>query len=103
MPRLVVVAETTGRARELAEPGIRSMLETYRSWGIPLETGQLLGDWGRLDEIVIVGDPDHCRGRLSLYRELGVTDLMAQMLLPGVGTAVADESMRRLATFLGAT
>lgn len=96
VPRLCVVADSVEEARRLALPGIRAMLETYQSWGLPVDFSRALRDWDLLDELVIVGDAEHCAAALARYRDLGATDLMLQFQLPGMEPAVAADSMRRL-------
>jgi probable F420-dependent oxidoreductase len=95
LPRLAVVADTTAEARRRALPGIRAMFETYQSWGLPVDFSQALRDWDRLDELVIVGDAEHCRETVERYAELGTTDLMLQFALPTLEPAVSAESQSR--------
>jgi probable F420-dependent oxidoreductase len=95
LPRLAVVADTTDEARRRALPGIRAMLETYQSWGLPVDFTQMLGDWDLLDDLVIVGDPDHCRACVERYAELGLTDLLLQFAMPTLEPAVIAESQAR--------
>lgn len=95
LPRLAVVADTTAEARRRALPGIRAMFETYQSWGLPVDFGQALRDWGLLDDLVIVGDAEHCREAVERYAELGATDLMLQFAMPTIEPAVSAESQSR--------
>jgi probable F420-dependent oxidoreductase len=95
LPRLAVVADTTAEARRRALPGIRAMFETYQSWGLPVDFSQALQDWGLLDDLVIVGDAEHCRETVERYAELGTTDLMLQFALPTIEPAVSAESQSR--------
>ncbi len=68
LPRLAVVADTTEEARRRALPGIRAMLETYQSWGLPVDFTQMLSDWRLLDDLVIAGDAEHCRACVRALR-----------------------------------
>jgi len=95
LPRLAVVADTTEEARRRALPGIRAMLQTYQSWGLPVDFTQMLRDWGLLDDLVIVGDADHCRACIERYVELGLTDLLLQFAIPSLQPAVIAESQAR--------
>jgi probable F420-dependent oxidoreductase len=95
LPRLAMVADTREEARRRALPGIRAMFETYQSWGLPVDFTAVLRDWDLLDELVIVGDPPHCREMVERYAELGTTDLMLQFAMPTVEPAVAAESQAR--------
>ena len=95
LPRLAVVADTTEEARRRALPGIRAMLETYQSWGLPVDFTQMLSDWTLLDDLVIAGDPDHCRACVERYAELGLTDLLLQFAIPTLEPAVIAESQAR--------
>lgn len=95
LPRLAVVADTTEEARRRALPGIRAMLETYQSWGLPVDFTETLGDWHKLDDLVIVGDADHCREAVERYRELGLTDLLLQFAIPTLTPEVIAESQAR--------
>jgi probable F420-dependent oxidoreductase len=95
LPRLAVVADSTEEARRRALPGIRAMFETYQSWGLPVDFTQALSDWDLLDDLVIVGDPTHCRAAVERYAALGTTDLMLQFAMPTVEPAVAVESQAR--------
>jgi probable F420-dependent oxidoreductase len=95
LPRLAVVADTTEEARRRALPGIEAMLQTYQSWGLPVDFTQMLGDWDLLDELVIVGDPDRCRACVERYAELGLTDLLLQFAMPTVDPGVIAESQAR--------
>ena len=95
LPRLAVVADTTEEARRRALPGIRAMLETYQSWGLPVDFTQMLTDWSLLDDLVIAGDADHCRACLERYAELGLTDLLLQFAMPTLEPAVIAESQAR--------
>jgi alkanesulfonate monooxygenase SsuD/methylene tetrahydromethanopterin reductase-like flavin-dependent oxidoreductase (luciferase family) len=97
LPRVVVIADSVEEARRLALPGLRTMMETYESWGLPVDFGPILRDWNLIDKFAIIGDEEYCAERLQVYRDLGTTDLMAQMALPGVETAVSDETLHRLA------
>jgi alkanesulfonate monooxygenase SsuD/methylene tetrahydromethanopterin reductase-like flavin-dependent oxidoreductase (luciferase family) len=90
-----MVADTREEARRRALPGIRAMFETYQSWGLPVDFSQALRDWNLLDQLVIVGDPSHCREMLERYAALGTTDLMLQFAMPTVEPAVAAESQAR--------
>ncbi len=95
LPRLAVVADTTEEARRRALPGILAMLQTYQSWGLPVDFSQMLRDWELLDDLVIVGDADHCRACLARYVELGLTDLLLQFAMPTLQPAVIAESQAR--------
>jgi probable F420-dependent oxidoreductase len=95
LPRLAVVADTTEEARRRALPGIRAMLETYQSWGLPVDFTTMLRDWERLDDLVIAGDADHCRACVARYAELGLTDLLLQFAMPTLEPAVIAESQAR--------
>jgi probable F420-dependent oxidoreductase len=95
LPRLAVVADTTEEARRRALPGIRAMLETYQSWGLPVDFTTMLRDWDRLDDLVIAGDADHCRACVARYAELGLTDLLLQFAMPTLEPAVITESQAR--------
>jgi probable F420-dependent oxidoreductase len=95
LPRLAVVADTTEEARRRALPGIQAMLETYQSWGLPVDFSQMLGNWDLLDDLVIAGDPDHCRACVERYAELGLTDLLLQFAMPTLEPAVIAESQAR--------
>ena len=95
LPRLAVVADPTEEARRRALPGIRAMLQTYQSWGLPVDFSQMLSDWERLDDLVIAGDADHCRACMERYGELGLTDLLLQFAMPTLEPAVIAESQAR--------
>jgi probable F420-dependent oxidoreductase len=95
LPRLAVVADTTEEARRRALPGIRAMLQTYQSWGLPVDFTRMLTDWELLDDLVIAGDPDHCRACVQRYAELGLTDLLLQFAMPTLEPAVIAESQAR--------
>jgi probable F420-dependent oxidoreductase len=95
LPRLAMVADTREEARRRALPGIRAMFETYQSWGLPVDFTAALRDWDLLDELVIVGDPSHCREMVERYAALGTTDLMLQFAMPTVEPAIAAESQAR--------
>jgi alkanesulfonate monooxygenase SsuD/methylene tetrahydromethanopterin reductase-like flavin-dependent oxidoreductase (luciferase family) len=95
LPRLAVVADSTKEARARALPGIRAMLETYQSWGLPVDFTEMLGDWDLLDDLVIVGDAEHCREAVGRYTELGLTDLLLQFAIPTLDPAVIAESQAR--------
>jgi probable F420-dependent oxidoreductase len=95
LPRLAMVADSTEEARRRALPGIRAMFETYQSWGLPVDFTRALRDWSLLDELVIVGDADHCRQLVERYAELGTTDLMLQFAMPTIAPGVAAESQGR--------
>jgi alkanesulfonate monooxygenase SsuD/methylene tetrahydromethanopterin reductase-like flavin-dependent oxidoreductase (luciferase family) len=95
LPRLAVVADTTEEARRRALPGIRAMLETYQSWGLPVDFTQMLRDWELLDDLVIVGDADHCRDCVERYAQLGLTDLLLQFAMPAVDPGIIAESQAR--------
>ncbi|MBV9802595.1 MAG: LLM class flavin-dependent oxidoreductase [Solirubrobacterales bacterium] len=95
LPRLAMVADSREEARRRALPGIRAMFETYQSWGLPVDFSQALGDWNLLDELVIVGDPGHCRAAVERYAALGATDLMLQFAMPTIEPAVVAESQAR--------
>jgi probable F420-dependent oxidoreductase len=95
LPRLAVVADTTAEARRRALPGIQAMLQTYQSWGLPVDFTRMLRDWDLLDDLVIVGDPEHCRTCVERYAELGLTDLLLQFAMPTLEPAVIDESQAR--------
>ena len=55
----------------------------------------MLRDWDLLDDLVIVGDADHCRGVPRALRELGLTDLLLQFAMPTLEPAVIAESQAR--------
>jgi len=95
LPRLAVVADTREEARRRALPGIRAMLDTYQSWGLPVDFTQMLRDWDLLDDLVIAGDPEHCRACIERYAELGLTDLLLQFAMPTLEPAVIAESQAR--------
>jgi probable F420-dependent oxidoreductase len=95
LPRLAVVADTTEEARRRALPGIRAMLQTYQSWGLPVDFTTMLRDWELLDDLVIAGDPDHCRACIERYAELGLTDLLLQFAMPTLEPVVIAESQAR--------
>jgi probable F420-dependent oxidoreductase len=95
LPRLAVVADTTEEARRRALPGIRAMLQTYQSWGLPVDFTKMLRDWDLLDDLVIAGDPAHCRACVARYAELGLTDLLLQFAIPTLEPAVIAESQAR--------
>jgi len=95
LPRLAVVADTREEARRRALPGIRAMLDTYQSWGLPVDFTQILRDWDLLDDLVIAGDPEHCRACIERYAELGLTDLLLQFAMPTLEPAVIAESQAR--------
>lgn len=95
LPRLAVVADTTEEARRRALPGIRAMLETYQSWGLPVDFTQMLHDWELLDDLIIAGDAEHCRMCVARYAELGLTDLLLQFAMPTLEPAVIAESQAR--------
>jgi hypothetical protein len=71
------------------------MFETYQSWGLPVDFSQALADWRLLDELVIVGDAEHCGEVVARYAELGTTDLMLQFAMPTIEPAVSAESQSR--------
>lgn len=96
LPRLALVADSRAEARARALPGIRAVFATYQSWGVPIDFGEILADWDRLDELVIVGDEDHCAAAAGRYAALGVTDLLLQFALPGLDPALAAESQARM-------
>jgi alkanesulfonate monooxygenase SsuD/methylene tetrahydromethanopterin reductase-like flavin-dependent oxidoreductase (luciferase family) len=95
LPRLAVVADTTEEARRRALPGIQAMLQTYQSWGLPVDFTQMLHNWELLDDLVIAGDADHCRACVQRYAELGLTDLLLQFAMPTLEPAVIAESQAR--------
>jgi probable F420-dependent oxidoreductase len=95
LPRLAVVADSTEEARRRALPGIEAMLRTYQSWGLPVDFTRMLGNWDLLDDLVIAGDPDHCRACVERYAELGLTDLLLQFAIPTLEPAVIAESQAR--------
>ncbi len=95
LPRLAVVADTTEEARRRALPGIRAMLQTYQSWGLPIDFTAMLSDWELLDDLVIAGDSEHCRACVDRYAELGLTDLLLQFAIPTLEPAVIAESQAR--------
>lgn len=95
LPRLAVVADSTEEARRRALPGIRAMLQTYQSWGLPVDFTQMLSDWELLDDLVIAGDADHCAACIERYAELGLTDLLLQFAMPTLEPAVIAESQAR--------
>jgi probable F420-dependent oxidoreductase len=95
LPRLAVVADTTEEARRRALPGIRAMLATYQSWGLPVDFTAMLRDWELLDDLVIAGDAEHCRASVARYAELGLTDLLLQFAMPTLEPAVIAESQAR--------
>jgi probable F420-dependent oxidoreductase len=101
LQRFSVVAETTEEARRLAYPGLRYTLEQYKAWGRPVEVEEIMGDWDRLDDTVIVGDEARCAEQIARYRELGVSDMMLQFQLPLTDPEVARESMRRFRAAAG--
>ena len=55
----------------------------------------MLRDWELLDDLVIVGDADHCRACVERYAELGLTDLLLQFAMPTLEPAVIAESQAR--------
>jgi probable F420-dependent oxidoreductase len=95
LPRLAVVADSIDEARTRALPGIRAMLETYQSWGLPVDFTEMLGNWDLLDDLVIVGDAAHCREAVERYTELGLTDLLLQFAIPTLDPSVIAESQAR--------
>jgi len=97
LPRLALVADTTEEARRRAYPAIRTMYETYASWGLPVDFAGPLSRWEALDEFVIVGDEARCAEAMARYAELGVTDLLAQFAMPTLAPEVAAESLERFA------
>ena len=48
-----------------------------------------------LDDLVIVGDADHCRGCVERYAQLGLTDLLLQFAMPAVDPGIIAESQAR--------
>ena len=101
LPRLAVVADSTEEARRRALPGIRAMLQTYQSWGLPVDFTQMLSNWDLLDDLVIAGDPDHCRACVERYASLGLTDLLLQFAMPTLEPAVIAESQARFMAEVG--
>jgi len=95
LPRLAMVADSTAEARRRALPGIRAMFETYQSWGLPVDFSEALRDWDLLDDLVIVGDAEHCHHTVERYADLGTSDLMLQFAMPTIDPAVSAESQRR--------
>jgi alkanesulfonate monooxygenase SsuD/methylene tetrahydromethanopterin reductase-like flavin-dependent oxidoreductase (luciferase family) len=90
-----VVADSIDEARRRALPGIRAMLETYQSWGLPVDFTEVLGNWELLDDLVIVGDAAHCREAVERYAALGLSDLLLQFAIPTLDPAVIAESQAR--------
>ncbi len=96
VPRLALVADSRREARRRALPGIRSVFQTYQSWGVPIDFSEILADWRLLDELVLVGDEEHCAAEAERYAALGATDLMLHFGLPGIDPSVAAESQARM-------
>ena len=71
------------------------MFETYQSWGLPVDFSEALRDWDLLDDLVIVGDAEHCRHTVERYADLGTSDLMLQFAMPTIDPTVSAESQRR--------
>ncbi len=63
--------------------------------GCPSTSRRSLSDWAQLDDLVIAGDPDHCRACIERYAELGLTDLLLQFAMPTLEPAVIAESQAR--------
>lgn len=99
LQRFTLIADSLEEARRLALPSIEYNLAQYKSWGRPIEDP---GGWDQLDETVIVGDEEHCAEQIARYRELGATDLIAQVGMPLIDPALARESMRRLRAIVDA-
>ena len=90
LTREVVIADTSARARELAE---RHLLVNYRdeyggSWNHPLiaQEGRAVSD---LDSIgqdrFIVGDPEECVARIRFFQErFGMDHLICRLYFPGM-------------------
>jgi probable F420-dependent oxidoreductase len=97
LPRLALVADTVQEARSLAYPGIAEMFERYMAFGGPPLLGDALDDWDLLDQLVIVGDENHCAALVARYRELGVTDLLLQFAMPTLETETAERSITAMA------
>jgi hypothetical protein len=55
----------------------------------------MLSNWELLDDLVIAGDPDHCRACMERYASLGLTDLLLQFAMPTLEPAVIAESQAR--------
>jgi probable F420-dependent oxidoreductase len=91
LTREVVIADTSARARELAE---RHLLVNYRDeygggWSHPLMAREGEGAVGQLDRIgqdrFIVGNPDECIAIIRRLREAtGVDHLICRLYYPGM-------------------
>ena len=81
--RIVVMAETSKRAREAAQGYVDSLLASY------VRIRSILGDDGNavdhtgaqalVDEIALIGDPDEVNERLAEYVQAGVTHVQARV------------------------
>lgn len=81
--RIVVMAETSKRAREAAQDHVDSLLASY------VRIRSILGDDGNavdhagaralVDEIALIGDADEVNQRLTEYAQAGVTHIQARV------------------------
>jgi alkanesulfonate monooxygenase SsuD/methylene tetrahydromethanopterin reductase-like flavin-dependent oxidoreductase (luciferase family) len=107
--REVFVAESRGRAEALAAPGIEYLFrELYGARSAqgerPLRTdaGDLITDKHQVDfeglkNRFVIGDPDFAVRQIERYRdELGATELICWMHVPGVG---GEDAMRSVELF----
>ena len=91
LTREVVIAETSERARELAE---RHLLVNYRDeygggWAHPLIGREDTAPVDRLDELgrdrFVVGNPEQCIAAIQRFREtFGVDHLICRLYFPGM-------------------
>ena len=105
LTREVVIAETSARARELAE---RHLMVNYRdeygggTWGHPLIGNEDPTRVDRLDEIgrdrFIVGTPDACIAQIERFRAVfGVDHLICRLYFPGMPHEHIKRELRLLA------
>ena len=109
---LVYCAEDNARAREEAEAGVMTYLttaltnfaafarwidpdeQTYRYLQLMPAPDQLNFDYLQDNNMIIVGDPDHCATTAEKYFDAGLDQLMCCMQLPGIPHHNVMESIR---------
>lgn len=103
LTREVVIADTSARARELAE---RHLLINYRDeygggWSHPLmaQEGAAVGEYDRIgQDRFIVGDPDECIAIIRrLQASVGVDHLVCRLYFPGMPHAHIMRELELLA------
>ena len=97
LPRLAVVADTTEEARRRARPALEATLGRWEEMGSQVDTREALATWESADNWAIVGDAERCAEQVAELRELGVTDLMLHIAMPGMDTGFVDEAIEGFA------